>query len=242
MFNPSCYKLPFRFDVKRLREDVRRVLAVQEWMPHDEWHAIDFHSVGGKVSNLRQKRGKFAATPLLNECPYFREVMDAFKCQKQRVRLFRLKPGGAVTEHIDSTDMTYHFGTVRFHIPIFTNPDVETVIDGVRVDLHPGEIWYIDTSYVPHGVVNRGSEDRIHFVIDCVVNDWVREQVPSSFGAPRWRRPFAYHARRIRFAYRKHSFPGAVLGECALAFGLFKRDPKEFASRTLAVLRWWRAP
>jgi hypothetical protein len=37
--------------------------------------------------------------------------------------------------------------------------------------LREGEAWYIDFSQ-PHRIDNRGTSDRIHLVIDGVVNDW----------------------------------------------------------------------
>jgi len=35
-----------------------------------------------------------------------------------------------------------------------------------------GECWYLDFN-LPHYVDNRSSDDRIHLVVDCHVNDWV---------------------------------------------------------------------
>ena len=39
-----------------------------------------------------------------------------------------------------------------------------------------GECWYLDLS-LPHWVENHGKTDRIHLVIDCLVNDWLRELI-----------------------------------------------------------------
>jgi len=37
-----------------------------------------------------------------------------------------------------------------------------------------GECWYLDLS-LPHWVENHGSTDRVHLVIDCDVNEWLRK-------------------------------------------------------------------
>jgi hypothetical protein len=36
----------------------------------------------------------------------------------------------------------------------------------------PGSAWYLRLAD-PHRVVNRGTSDRVHLVIDAVVNDWM---------------------------------------------------------------------
>lgn len=54
-----------------------------------------------------------------------------------------------------------------------TSPEVEFYVAGQRVVLSGGEAWYIDFN-LPHRLYNGGSADRIHLVIDCVVNDWMR--------------------------------------------------------------------
>ncbi len=54
-----------------------------------------------------------------------------------------------------------------------TNPLVEFYLNGERVVMEEGEAWYLDLNQ-NHAVINRGSEDRVHLVVDCVVNDWLR--------------------------------------------------------------------
>ena len=41
-----------------------------------------------------------------------------------------------------------------------------------------GEAWYLNFN-LKHSVVNRSAEDRVHLVIDCVLNDWLREFFPT---------------------------------------------------------------
>jgi aspartyl/asparaginyl beta-hydroxylase (cupin superfamily) len=83
-----------------------------------------------------------------------------------------LKAGSAIKEHTDYK-LAYADGEVRLHIPVATNPGVEFVLDGARVDMKEGECWYNNFN-LPHRVVNRGSTDRIHLVVDCEINDWLR--------------------------------------------------------------------
>ena len=41
------------------------------------------------------------------------------------------------------------------------------------MEMNEGEAWYLNFS-LEHSVRNGGATDRIHLVIDCIVNDWIR--------------------------------------------------------------------
>jgi hypothetical protein len=96
----------------------------------------------------------------------------------ERVRLMRLAPGGGeLTRHSDITDPDAGIrpGTLaRIHIPLVSNPEVVFdgwLPDGTKVRRHfaVGSVWYLDTRK-PHRAVNAGTTDRIHLVIDAVVD------------------------------------------------------------------------
>jgi hypothetical protein len=85
----------------------------------------------------------------------------------------RLTPGSVIKEHNDM-DLSFEDGTVRIHVPVVTNADVEFYLNRIRVVLDAGSAWYLRLSD-PHSVVNRGSSDRVHMVIDAEVNRWVED-------------------------------------------------------------------
>jgi aspartyl/asparaginyl beta-hydroxylase (cupin superfamily) len=93
----------------------------------------------------------------------------------------RLKAGSSIREHRDY-QLGFEDGEVRLHIPVVTNTEVEFVLDGVRSDMKEGECWYHNFN-LPHRVANRGTVDRVHLVLDCVVNDWLREMLLSTEAA-----------------------------------------------------------
>ena len=57
------------------------------------------------------------------------------------------------------------------HIPVVTNDGVDFRLNGERCVMAAGSCWYLRLSD-PHSVANRGSNDRVHLVIDAAVNDW----------------------------------------------------------------------
>jgi hypothetical protein len=87
----------------------------------------------------------------------------------------KLTPGSVIKEHRDY-DLAMEEGAARLHIPVQTNPGVEFMLNGLPVAMAPGECWYLRLSD-PHRVANRGETDRVHLVIDCRVNDWLRTLV-----------------------------------------------------------------
>jgi GNAT superfamily N-acetyltransferase/quercetin dioxygenase-like cupin family protein len=179
---PAAIKLPLRFDVARLQADLARILA-EEFVPHfntayyqGDWSAVPLRSVGGRTDHIYPDptaKNAFADTPLLARCDYIREVLATLRCPQQAVRLLRLKAGSVIKEHRDH-ELGFEDGEVRLHVPVITNPDLEFVLNQHRVIMNEGECWYLNVNQ-PHRVANRGATDRIHLVIDCVVNEWLRE-------------------------------------------------------------------
>lgn len=178
MIKYFCF--PFRFDRDRLKDDLARVPG-DLWIPHfsknffkGTWSGVSLRSVGGEAGHIYSDpsaRDRFRDTPLLDQCPYFREVMDTFECPMLSVRLLRLGAGSEILEHTDY-NLDYEDGEVRIHVPVQTNPQMELYLDNERVRMEEGEAWYGNFS-LPHRLANRGETDRIHMVLDCAVNDWI---------------------------------------------------------------------
>ena len=166
-----------------LHADLARI-AQESWVGHfnkqdyeGDWKVAPLRSLGGKprqiYSDPMAKPEDFAATPLLAQCPYFIEVLAAFQCPQSSVRLMSLGAGSRIREHRDFT-IEYDQGDARLHVPIVTSPAVEFYLAGQRIVMNEGEAWYLDFGQA-HSVYNGGSTDRVHMVLDCVVNDWLRE-------------------------------------------------------------------
>jgi GNAT superfamily N-acetyltransferase len=179
---PDAVKLPFQFDAARLQADLALILA-EEFVPHfntayyqGDWSAVPLRSIGGRTDHIYPDpaaRDAFADTSLLARCPCVREVLATLRCPLRAVRFLRLKSGSIIKEHRDH-ELGFEDGEVRLHIPIITNAEVEFMLNQVRVVMAEGECWYVNVNQ-PHRVANRGATDRIHLVIDCVVNDWLRD-------------------------------------------------------------------
>jgi quercetin dioxygenase-like cupin family protein len=175
-------KFPMQFDEVRLVQDLSRVMEGQ-WIPHfntggyvGNWNAISLYAKDGNEQNIfahLPDNTAISETPLMKECPSFKELLDYFKFPILSVRLLRLEVGAEIKPHTDH-ELGYEDGQFRLHIPIVTNPEIEFILDGERLTMLPGECWYTNVNFV-HSVANRGAIDRVHLVIDGVRNEWTDE-------------------------------------------------------------------
>ena len=178
------FRLPMAFDVARLHADLAQIRP-EEWRAHFNtgyhdglWSGVALRTTEGAHVPLYPDPTKNAYVDLavLDRCPYIREVMAAFHCPLRLVRLLKLTPGSNIKEHSDY-DLSFEDGEVRVHVPIQTNPAVEFVVDGKPLPMGEGECWYVNFN-LPHRIHNRGATDRVHLVIDCVLNEWLRGMFP----------------------------------------------------------------
>ncbi|NOJ78290.1 aspartyl/asparaginyl beta-hydroxylase domain-containing protein [Myxococcus xanthus] len=179
---PDRLRLPFHFDVAPLQQELA-ALPAEAWVPHfnkreyeGEWSGVPLRSIGGMEGRIYPDptgRERYADTPLLARCPALRAVLATFQCPIGAARLLKLAAGARIREHTDY-NLGYADGEVRLHVPITTHPDVAFFLGGERVILQPGECWYLDFNR-PHRVDNPSDTDRVHLVLDCDVNDWMRD-------------------------------------------------------------------
>jgi len=182
-------KLPFQFDPSALLSDVNKVRS-SEWVGHFNtryhdggWVGVALRSYRGSLGDLivpPQAHKSFADTELLARCAGVQRVLEVFQCPIGAVRFLKLAPGSKIKEHRDY-ELTVESGQARVHVPVLTNSEVDFFLDADRMEMKPGECWYLNFS-LPHWIHNRGETDRIHLVIDCEINEWLRSLLPFDRG------------------------------------------------------------
>jgi len=180
---PAALRLPLTFDQAGLAADLARI-ETRIWTGHfntgiyrGEWSGLPLRGPAGAthpVLALSSPPGvtAFEDQPVLAECPAFRAVIAALRCPVRSVRLLRLGPGAEIAEHSDH-ELGIAHGEARLQVPVRTNAEVDFRAEGRRVAMAPGELWYLDASR-PHSVANRGRTDRVHLVLDCQADGWLR--------------------------------------------------------------------
>jgi len=80
-----------------------------------------------------------------------------------RVLLTKLAPGKRIYKHVDSGDHARYYE--RFHVVIQATPGCLFIAGGETVTMRTGEVWWFQNQ-AEHEVVNNGTDDRIHLIVD----------------------------------------------------------------------------
>jgi hypothetical protein len=171
-------KLALSYDADLLQKEVREM--VRSRPPYIHYNVIPLKTAGAARAGVTDFSAPdwttWTETPLLRRCHRIRAVLASIECHTTNVRLLRLEAGGLLKEHCDPQLDLGLRNQVRLHVPVFTSPLVDFVLNGSPVPLKPGELWYLRLSD-PHSVHNRGEHERIQLSIDVVVNDWIETMI-----------------------------------------------------------------
>lgn len=186
---PDRIRLPFTCDPGPLLTEALS-LSTSAWTQHfvpdnyrGDWSVVPLRAPAGALHPILQitsppGHSDWEETPHLRTCPQIQDALNSLRCPLDAVRLMRLGPASEILEHRDH-DLCAEYGSARLHLPLSTSSDVEFRVNGLAVDMQPGEYWYLRLSD-PHAVFNRGTKDRIHLVVDVRVNDWLSEMLRNS--------------------------------------------------------------
>ena len=179
---PDRICLPQRFDAAALAADLASLQA-HDWTAHfvranysGSWDVLPLRAPYGETHPIRMiypdpMATRYIDTPFLAQAPAFQAVIAAFACEARAARLMRLAAGSSIHRHCDP-DLDAAQGMARIHVPIATHDDVVFLLNDRHVAMAVGSSWYLRLSD-PHEVHNRGPTDRVHLVIDFVVNEWL---------------------------------------------------------------------
>jgi hypothetical protein len=104
------------------------------------------------------------------------EILSNFECPVNMAVLYSVLPGAVLHEHRD-VSATLELGRLRFHVPIVTHEDVDFLVSRKKIPMRFGNLWALNTSYL-HAINNRSQVNRIHFVLEVDVNEWVWSKLP----------------------------------------------------------------
>ena len=177
-------RLPMLFDVRNVRDELSEFVR-DDWTPHfntqyyeGDWSGIALRAAANAHVELYPDptAETYVDTVAMSRCPSVKRILNSFECETESVRFLRLGPGASIREHRDYR-LSIEDGVARIHVPVKTSDAVEFFLDGDRIDMKEGEAWYLNFN-LPHRVENKGDETRVHLVIDCVANEWLRSFFP----------------------------------------------------------------
>jgi len=183
--NQGFLELPFTFDIQKLNEDLNCV-ENDDWVKHPNtnaynglWVVSSLSSIDGETKQIIAiENMEYLDTQLMRKTTYIKSVLNSLKTKIEAVRFMKLGAHSIIKEHCDKGSC-FDDGFARLHIPITTNDDVEFMLNSEKTKMDIGKCYYIDAD-APHSVVNNGNSDRVHLLIDCHVNEWMREIFKNS--------------------------------------------------------------
>lgn len=151
----------------------------------------EYASAGLKVATLLNPTGeqenfdyrdckKPVATPLLDELKAIGQFFEKSKLHIMGARLLRLEPNTFLHEHRDFIYLE-EVERYRLHMPIITNARAHIVSPDVNVHFKAGYLWKLDPKNTIHSACNFGGEPRIHLMIDCYMNDALKDLLNGQF-------------------------------------------------------------
>ena len=153
--------------------------SIEEKLPLLDWHEYTF-----RQARFNVHRETLTVPLLWNEVPSDVEVphkwYPAFKTELDAIEallggrvhtalLIKLPAGKCIPSHVDAAP---HFRLYnRIHIPVVTNPGCVFTVGDESKHLERGHMGEIDNDGKPHSVVNKGTEDRVHLLIDVKLSE-----------------------------------------------------------------------
>jgi len=181
-----------RYDVSQLRNDLSIAIQAGTWVKKDkpgDWKSITLKGYQGQEQDFLTRthlgtgtNNKYEYTSIMDNCSYFKQILDEIPTDVYLVRVLRLGPRSRIKFHTDEVVFRKREEIIRCHIPIITHPDVKFQIgyplnapaEGYQVwnayelgsrYLEAGYLYYTNVNTL-HGVVNDSDIERYHLCID----------------------------------------------------------------------------
>lgn len=171
----NAIKLPFNFNVSKIKEELSQFSKADYSDIYNPSVTLETLWLKHLIVPIRQsdESVKFVPNESLKKCAYLLSIFETFQCQTETFRIHTLDGGASIKPHRD-TGYSFEHGKVRLHIPIQTNDQVEILLENKPVKMKEGECWYCNFDII-HEVHNHSDQPRVHLILDCLVNDWMKD-------------------------------------------------------------------
>ncbi|TVT79328.1 aspartyl/asparaginyl beta-hydroxylase domain-containing protein [Pseudomonas sp. H3(2019)] len=205
MSRPAFSRLPVTVHLPLLLQALAQIKD-SDWHSHfnrdyysGDWSGVALISAVDALTELSPGLGEpVPRAPWLLDGRW-QHALQALPLDIVSARLLKLGPGSRIHEHRDY-DLEGPEADLRLHIPLLSPPNVDFLLDGLRMPMEAGECWFLDLSR-PHSVDNRDRCERVHLVLDCRPNPWLEQAIIE--GASTTPAPGVGHAAQALEQFRR---------------------------------------
>lgn len=169
----NALKLPFTFDPEVIKKELSQFSKTDYQDIYNSSVMLETLWLKHFIEPIIGDDGLpvFLPNEALKKCPYMLSIFEKFECQVETFRIHTLDAGANIKKHRD-VGYSFEMGKIRLHIPVFTNDNVEMLVDDKPIPMKEGECWYCNFN-TEHEVKNNSDQPRAHIILDCIVNDWL---------------------------------------------------------------------
>jgi hypothetical protein len=161
----AIYSQPDLWDQNKLR-------TTHEMTPHkqvsDIW--IRFNEVPSEPSQISSIIDEHESVwyPAVHTLPQVRPLISWIMSRVEgerlgRVLITRLAPGKVIEPHVDGGSHAAYYE--RYHIPLQSSPGCVFRCGDEEVFMRAGDCWWFNNA-LEHSVINNGTVDRLHLIVD----------------------------------------------------------------------------
>jgi hypothetical protein len=171
-----------------IQDEVTRLITTQpgsavhaanhptHWVrPYGEARQYSLFNTSGRTDDLGFGANNLADNKRfwLDDLPQLGRLINVFAPYLINFRLNELNPSSGLNPHEEAVESKKGL-VLRFHIPIFTNPDAWLVLDEEKFHFEEGVLYFFNKGCV-HAALNQGTQARLHFVFDMYLTPEVTD-------------------------------------------------------------------
>ncbi|EHK43113.1 hypothetical protein TRIATDRAFT_285763 [Trichoderma atroviride IMI 206040] len=140
------------------------------------WQTALLYTPEGGNEDGTVRDGAAIPTELVRKLPAVYQFLEDLGLDYFTVRIARNSPDSWLWEHRDYNELAAQKSRLRLHVPLASSPSALIHFDESAICMASGWIWKLNPT-ASHAISNTGLEPRTHLILDCYVNQRLREML-----------------------------------------------------------------
>ncbi|KAK1252726.1 hypothetical protein MKX08_003913 [Trichoderma sp. CBMAI-0020] len=140
------------------------------------WQTALLYTPEGGHRDGTVRDGAAIPTELVRKLPAIYKFLENLGLDYFTVRIARNGPDSWLWEHQDYNELDAQKSRLRLHVPLSSSPRALFHFDDSAICMASGWVWKLNPT-ASHAISNTGLEPRTHLILDCYVNQRLREML-----------------------------------------------------------------